>query len=81
MLKSDLLDQCDRVMRMQGKSRSTRKTYRQHLESLLKWGKWKHGEWMHPKDLGKAGVENWLSDLANIKNVAPATQNGALMSE
>lgn len=47
MLKSALLDEADRVMRRQGKARSTRKTYRTHLESLLKWARWKFGEWRH----------------------------------
>lgn len=79
-MKSKLLDDADRIMRRQGKARSTRKTYRTHLESLLKWGRWKHGNWVHPRDLGKDGVENWLSDLANIKNVAPTTQNCALQA-
>jgi integron integrase len=67
-------------MRAQGKSKATRKTYRKHLESLLNWGRWKFGEWKHPKDLGRDGVEHWLSDLANVKNVAPSTQNGALQA-
>jgi integron integrase len=80
MLKSELLDECDRCMRAQGKARSTRDTYRKHLESFIKWGRWKYGEWKNPKDLGKSGVERWLSDLANVKNVAPTTQNGALQA-
>ena len=80
MLKSALLDECERRMRSQGKARSTRKTYRRHLESLLKWARWKFGEWKHPKDIGKEGVERWLSDLANVKNVSPTTQNVALQA-
>jgi integron integrase len=80
MLKSELLDEADRVMRRQGKARSTRKTYRTHLESLLKWAKWKFGDWRHPKDFGRDGVERWLSDLANVKNVSPASQNVAFQA-
>lgn len=80
MLKSALLDEADKVMRRQGKARSTRKTYRTHLESLLKWARWKYGEWKHPKDIGKDGVERWLSDLANVKNVSPTTQNVAFQA-
>lgn len=79
-MKSALLDEADRIMRRQGMARGTRRTYRTHLESLLKWGKWKNGKWVHPKELGKNGVEHWLSDLANVKNVAPTTQNCALQA-
>lgn len=80
MLRSELLDQADAVMRRQGKTRSTRKTYRTHLESLLRWAHWKHGRWVHPRDLGRDGVEQWLSDLANKKNVSPTTQNCCLQA-
>lgn len=80
MLKSKLLDDADEVMRRQGKARSTRKTYRKHLESLLKWGRWKSGKWKHPCDIGRDGVERWLSDLANVKDVSPTTQNVALQA-
>lgn len=79
-MKSALLDECDALMRRQGMARSTRQTYRTHLVSLLRWAKWKHDKWVHPKDLGKTGVERWLSDLANVKNVAPTTQNCALQA-
>ena len=80
MLNSALLDECDRRMRSQGKARSTRKTYRKHLESLLRWAKWKYGNWQHPRDIGRDGVQRWLSDLANVKNVSPTTQNCALQA-
>lgn len=80
MLKSQILDDADAIMRRQGKARSTRETYRKHLVSLLKWARWKHGKWTHPKDLGRDGVERWLSDLANVKNVSPTTQNVALQA-
>jgi integrase len=53
---------------------------RTHLESLLKWARWKHGEWKHPRDIGKDGVERWLSDLANVKNISPTTQNVAFQA-
>ena len=36
-MKSKLLDEVDANMRRQGMAKSTRKTYRTHLESLLKW--------------------------------------------
>lgn len=80
MLRSQLLDDADKVMRRQGKARSTRATYRKHLVSLFRWAKWKHGKWMHPRDIGRDGVERWLSDLANVKNVSPTTQNVALQA-
>ena len=80
MLNSALLDECDSRMRSQGKARSTRKTYRKHLESLLKWAKWKFGSWQHPREIGRDGVQRWLSDLANVKNVSPTTQNCALQA-
>ena len=79
-MNSALLDECEATMRRQGMARSTRKTYRTHLVSLIRWGKWKYGKWVHPKHLGKDGVERWLSDLANVKNVAPTTQNCALQA-
>lgn len=79
-LKSELLDEMDQVMRRRDMTRATRKTYRHHCESLLRWTLWKFGKYRHPKDLGREGLEAWLRDLANVKDVSATTQNGALQA-
>lgn len=79
-LNSALLDEMDQVMRARDMTRATRKTYRAHCESFLRWSKWKFGEYRNPKDMGRDGLEAWLSDLANVKDVAASTQNGAFQA-
>lgn len=79
-LNSELLNKMELVMRRRDMTRATRKTYRHHCESFLKWSLWKFGQYRNPKDMGRDGLEAWLSDLANIKNVSATTQNGALQA-
>lgn len=79
-LNSKLLTKMDLVMRRRDMTSSTRKTYRAHAESFIRWSLWKYGSYREPKDLGREGLEAWLSDLANVKNVAASTQNGALQA-
>ena len=79
-LKSALMDELIDVCRRKGFARSTGKTYRHWCESLLMWGHAEHGEWVHPQQLGRDGVEAWLTWLAVHRQVSPTSQNVALQA-
>jgi integron integrase len=69
-----------RRIAMQGKSPKTFKTYWPWVESYLRWCRDHFGDWVHPKECGRAEVEAWLTWLANESHVAKGTQNVALQS-
>src|SRR5689334_13760854 len=52
------------------------RTERAYVHCIRRFVKWSGGR--HPRDMGKADVSAFLSWLANVGNVAPATQNQAL---
>lgn len=79
-LNSALMNDMVKVCSRKGFARATGKTYRHWCEQFLLWGKKEHGSWQHPKDLGRDGVEAWLTWLAVHRRVSPTTQNVALQS-
>lgn len=67
-----LVDQIREVMRFHHYAYRTEQTYVDWIVRYVKF----HGT-VHPKNLGQADVEKYLSHLAQVKNVAAATQNQA----
>lgn len=76
-----LREQMLRRVRAQGRSGNTFRTYWHWCERFIRFARDQYGEWKHPRELGRADVESWLSDLANGREwVSENTQNLALQS-
>lgn len=71
--KPKLLDQVRAAMRTMHYSLRTEQSYIRWIRFFIRW----HGL-KHPKDMGAAEVESFLSMLANARDVAASTQNQAL---
>ncbi len=71
--KLKLLDQVSEVIRFKHYSVRTEGTYREWIERYIFF----HGK-RHPREMGRAEVERFLSDLAVRRKVAASTQNQAL---
>ena len=76
--KSKLLDQLREVMRVKHYSLRTEEAYGQWVRRYLKFHRDAAGAWRHPRELGPSDVVAFLNHLANVENVAAATQNQAL---
>ena len=70
--KLKLLDQVSEVMRFKHYSLRTELTYREWIKHYISF----HGK-RHPRGMGRAEVERFLSDLAVRRKVAASTQNQA----
>ena len=68
-----LVDRIREVMRFKHYSLSTEESYVGWYRRFVKFH-----ELRHPKDMGAAEVESFLTDLAVQRNVVAATQNQAL---
>lgn len=66
-----------RMIHAQGKADSTADCYWEWVEKFLKWVYSQRKQWVHPKDMGRAEVERYLSWLANDRRVSSTTQNQA----
>lgn len=77
-LRSALLDQIPVAVQSRQYSRETAKAYRRWGEQYLLWLKAEHGGWRNPAECGAVEVTGFLTYLANVRNVAPSTQNQAL---
>lgn len=75
-----LLDQLDQKLRTRGSPRSTRKTYGWYVRKYFLFILAKYGRSIHPKELGKETVEQWLTHLACNEHVSPTTQGVALQA-
>ncbi len=67
-----LLDQVSAKMRVRHYSLRTEKTYVDWIKRYI----WHHDK-RHPKDMGAAEVENFLTHLAVVRKVSASTQNQA----
>lgn len=72
-----LYDQVREKVRALGYADKTYRTYLHHIDKFLRWHKSRRGEWVHPRDMGRPEIEQFLSYLANTRNVSPTTQNVA----
>ncbi len=80
-LKSALLEQMAIVVRRKGYSRATLSTYRHWCEQFLRWLRDQNGgNWLNPTECDRAEVQQWLTELATIRNVSPTSQNVAFQS-
>ena len=69
-----LMDQVSEVMRYYHYAYRTEQTYCDWIKRYLKFYEYKK----HPKDMGSADVERYLSHLATVGKVAASTQRQAL---
>jgi integron integrase len=79
-LKSATLLRLQEAMQRRHMTKKTQKTYLAHISSLIRWGRWKFGDWRDPKLMSRDDIQQWLSDLATVKRVAASTQNGCLQA-
>ena len=70
--KLKLLEQVSEVMRFKHYAIRTETTYREWIKRFILF----HGK-RHPREMGAAEVERFLSDLAVRRKVAASTQNQA----
>ena len=75
--KSPLLQQVRNELRRRNMSIRTEEAYLQWLDRFLRFHKDQAGQWRHPRDMGSAEVNAFLTHLAVQHNVAASTQNQA----
>lgn len=68
------MDQVRQVLRYHHYSYRTEQTYCDWIVRYIKF----HGSQIHPKEMGKSEIENYLSHLATNRKVAASTQRQAL---
>jgi integron integrase len=66
-----------RMIHAQGKADSTADCYWEWTEKYIKWASARQKRWVHPKEMGRAEVERYLSWLANDRRISSTTQNQA----
>lgn len=72
-----LLDQLSEVMRYKHYSLRTEEAYRYWVRFFVRWSG-RGGRMQHPRDMGAAEVQQFLSMLANERRVSSSTHNQAL---
>ena len=75
---SDLLDDARRAARLRHLSYRTEQTYLRWIERYARHAAERAGRWVHPARLDEAAVTDFLSHLANDRDVAASTQTQAL---
>ena len=73
-----LLDQVRERVRYLHYSLQTEKAYVYWAKAFVLWTARSHGGFRHPREMGQAEVEGFLTMLATEKQVAPATHRQAL---
>jgi integron integrase len=76
----NLQEQLRRRVLSQGKSPATAKTYWYYCLEFCRWLRAQHGHWVHPAEVGRDAVQEWLSAMANDQHCAKNSQNTALQS-
>lgn len=66
-----------RMIHAQGKADSTADCYWEWVEKYIKWASARRKKWMHPRDMGRVEVEQYLSSLANDRRISSTSQNQA----
>jgi integron integrase len=75
-----LKEQLHRKVISQGKSPATARTYWFYCLDFLRWLKARNGDWVHPADVGRDEITEWLSWMACEQHCAKNSQNTALQS-
>lgn len=78
--KPKLLDELVAKCRLKSDSKKTGETYRHWCADYLRYHRDRTGAWVHPKEMGKVEIEQYLTQLATARHVAPSTQNLALQA-
>ncbi len=76
--KPRLMDEAKAVMRTMHVAKRTEEAYLGWIYRYLIFLRDQHGTWTHPLKAGSDGVNQFLTHLAVIRNVAASTQNQAL---
>jgi integron integrase len=76
--KPGLVESVRREMRLRHMSIRTEESYVKWIVDYLQFHRQKHGEWVHPANLGNDDINEFLTYLAVEKRVAASTQNQAL---
>ena len=72
------LDQVRNQFRLLHNSKRTEEAYVGWIRRYLQFTKVRHGQWIHPSQLGDEDINAFLSMLAVDRNVAASTQNQSL---
>ncbi len=75
-----LLDQVVIVCERKKYSAKTGKTYRHWCEDFLRHARAVSGRWVHPREMGRNEIEQYLTHLAVKRRVSATTQNLAFQS-
>jgi integron integrase len=73
-----LLNEARRLMRTLHVAKRTEEAYIGWIYRYLRFHREKRGSWIHPKDMGSAEVNEFLTHLAVERKVAASTQNQSL---
>jgi len=73
-----LLDQLRHALRRKHYSYRTEQSYVRWVKRFILFHKEHTGQYIHPRHMGAADIEAFLTDLAVDRNVAASTQNQAL---
>lgn len=73
-----LMEQMRDKLRLNHYAKRTERAYLDWVTNYLRFHREAQGDWVHPRELGAAGIEAFLTHLAVNRQVAAATQNQAL---
>jgi integron integrase len=80
MAEPKLLDQVRNIIRLKHYSYRTEQTYIHWITRFIHFHRTKAGAFRHPRDMGAAEVEAYLTHLAIDEHVAASTQNVAMQA-
>jgi len=75
-----LQEQMRQKIKLQGKSIKTYETYWKYCAEFLNFLKGQTGRWVHPSEVGRAEIEQWLTSKAVHQHCSKNTQNTALQA-
>jgi len=76
-----LLERLDRACRLAHLADSTRVQYTRWAVQFFRFHRRADGRWRHPRELGAADVQAYLTHLARDRRVSASTQNQATCGE
>jgi site-specific recombinase XerD len=73
-----LLEEYEAACKVRRLAQRTTQTCNRWVQEFLRFHRQRAGRWIHPRDMGAADVEAFLTHLAVNRRVAASTQNQAL---
>jgi site-specific recombinase XerD len=73
-----LLEEYEAACKVRRLAQRTTQTYTRRVQDFLLIHRQRAGRWIHPRDMGEADIEAFLTHLAVNRRVAASTQNQAL---